>query len=329
MIGGKVYRKTTKGNVEDTSCIYKDNKTFCKKMASVLENVSGITLYNSSQAKFTLLDRKEIEETIISMTRSSDMVTKTFVGSKSQKNFLNELATYHEVLKILPNKKLHNLVPIIMYKQMPIFGLVLRYNNTTKTTYHLFSEGCSSKILEMEFTSKLFNKFAREISEVLDLMRSKGFCHNDLKPDNLYYCAKTDRFKIVDWGHASITTAKVFSSAHRGSMFFSHPLKLYLSGLPATISRRSMKLALLSGKEKWTQKLSSLTPLKSFGASSFNYIMDRFSNLSTVKLHNMYSPYYDGYSFALILVLLAEKNKFKAPKDVVDERLATFIPSYM
>jgi serine/threonine protein kinase len=329
MIGGKVYRKTTKGTVEDTSCIYKDSKTFCKHMSTVLENVSGLTLFNSANAKFTLSDKKEIDDVIISMTRSSDMVTKTFKGSQPLKNFLHELNAYHEVMKILPNKKHHNIAPIMQFKSMPIFGLVLRYKDSRKPTYHIFSEGCSIKVLDMEFTPKLFSKFAKDITEVLDTLRSKGYCHNDIKPDNLYYCATTDRFKIVDWGYASqMSTTKPLSSMQRGSMFYSHPLKLYLSGLPSSVARRSMQIASLTRKEKWTRKLNSMIPLKSFGASSFDYIVNRYSNLSSLKLHNMYAPFYDNYSFALLLILLAEKNNIKAPKDSIDEKLAPFMPSY-
>jgi hypothetical protein len=71
-----------------------------------------------------------------------------------------------------------------------------------------------------------------------------------------------------------------------------------------------------------------MIPLKSFGASSFDYIVNRYSNLSSLKLHNMYAPFYDNYSFALLLILLAEKNNIKAPKDSIDEKLAPFMPSY-
>ena len=67
---------------------------------------------------------------------------------------------------------------------------------------------------------ELVKKLQRQLRESLEFAHSKGYCHRDLRPDNVIYDVDKKVFVIIDWGLG----AKVNSSMHKydGGIDFFH-----------------------------------------------------------------------------------------------------------
>lgn len=328
--GGKFYGEGAKGRVEDTRCIFKDTKTFCKYINDVLSSIEKITLYHTLSSKVTLSKKIDIMHVIGLLGKNDITLTKTYKqGSIDVKEeFTRELQANTEISKHL-KPMYHTLKPAFVYKSLPVNGVCMMYTveSGLTPTYHLFTEACSTQPTDFKFTQTTFNKFVKEIKECLDSLHAAGWNHNDIKPDNMIYCARSNRFKVVDWGMSSSHKTKPFAFNETGTKYYNHPLMFYLAGIPAFVSRRLMAYSLLVGKHTWTKKLKTQDIVQSLSTSSFDYILSRYSKLNSKELHAKFAPHYDNYAFAITLLLLADKNNVKAPKDIVDKLLEPFMPS--
>lgn len=328
--GGKIYGEGNKGYVQDNRCIYKDPKTFCMFIDNTISFIEKITLYNTVSKKYIIDDVTKIQNILSEIVSNKNVVVKTFKGDEPKEQFFNEINANHRILKYLPNPLYHTIKPVISYKLKPIYALSIHYIDGTQSknvSYHIFSEGCSTQILDYKFTQQSFNKFVKDIKSALDSVHSRKFFHNDIKPANMIYCANSDRFKVIDWELGAVLPKKPYKWTETGGKFFCHPLKLYLAGTPNMIARRMMSLYVLYGKETWVKNLKSFPTLKKLTAFSFDYILDNYGNLSTIELQQKFGPYFDNWGLAISIILLADKNKVKAPKDIVNELLEPFMPN--
>lgn len=330
--GGKLYNQGhgKKLRVEDTRCIFRDSKTFCKYLDTVLNEIDKLVLYHSSTSKVTVTAKEDILKLVGALNKSEKVITKTYEGDDTHATFERELTANLTIISSL-KQTYHTLIPVFTWKGKPVYGISLVYKaEKAPSTFHLFSEACGTSVLEFKFTQTSFNKFVKELKESLDAIHDIGWNHNDINPENMVFCSQSNRFKIINWEFASVVPSKPYELARCGDKYFNHPLKFYLAGMPAFVAKKLMSYSLLVGKQGWSRKLKAQGIVQSLSASSFEYIVTRYGNhakLSNKELHARFDAFYDNYAFAICILLLADKHKVKASKEVVDELLKPFMPS--
>jgi serine/threonine protein kinase len=326
--GGEFYGEGMKGYVEDAACLKDDPKTFCAFLNLHKEDISKITLYNTSFDTMVLSKKDEISNIIDLIRTATKIVAKTFKGDNPSQYFKNELKASKLIADTLPDPKYHTIAPAFVYKKMPVYGFVIAYSSSKPTSYHIFSEGCSTQILDVRFDQKLYEKFIKDIKEGFDAIHEAGICHNDVKPDNMIFCPKSDKFKIIDWELATKfpKSPVSFRSGGLGPTMYNHPLKFYLGGLPAVAARRLTYYSMLLNKHCWVRNLKSYQNIKIFIQTSFDYILQVHASKNKQQLHRMFSPHYDNFGFALTIMFIAEKHKLQVPQDVLEGLLGPFIP---
>ena len=326
--GGKFYGEGMKGYVEDAPCIKDDKKTFCKYLYDNEKDIQKMTLYNVNLKRIIVTDPSEMQQIFALLKKAKSIVAKTFKGNQPVEYFKNELKASKIVASTLPDPSYHTIAPAFIYKKMPVYGLVIQYNSISKSkTYHIFSEGCSTQILDVKFDQKLFDKFVKDIKEGFDVIHKAGICHNDVKPDNMIYCPNSKRFKIIDWELASFFPKKPVEFNKCGTTLYNHPLKFYLGGLPSVVAKRLIGYSMLIGKHQWVKKLKSFDQVKAFAQTSLDHILKLHSDDTKNKIHKKYAKYYDNYAFALTIIFIADKHKLKPPTSLINELLQPFTPS--
>jgi len=322
--GGKFYGEGMKGYVEDARCIKDDDRTFCRWLESNQDEITKAELY--SNFKKLTIDATAFKTKVVPLIRSSkNIVAKTFKGENPKDYFLNELRASKIVAKTLPDHTYHTVAPGFVYDGMPVYGLVLHKKETT--TYHIFSEGCSTQILDVKFDQKLFDKFIKDILEGFDKIHAAGLYHNDVKPDNMIYCGATNRFKIIDWELAAKFSKTPTKYSQSGTTLYNHPMKFYIGGLPAFISRLLPSYSLVIGKHKWVKELKAWPHIKQFITNSFDFAVASNCHLTKEQLHKKFAPHYDNFAFALTILFLADKHQLKVPKGLVAKLMGPFVPS--
>jgi serine/threonine protein kinase len=326
--GGKFYGEGMKGYVEDAPCIKDDHKTFCKYFTDNQTDIAKVSLYNVDLKHIDVKEPSEITNILNMLKEAKTIVAKTFKGNNPVEPFKNELKASKIIASTLPNPDYHTIAPAFIYKKVPVYGMVIEYESAIKSkSFHIFSEGCSTQILNVKFDQKLFNKFVNDIKEGFDVIHKAGIYHNDVKPDNMIFCPKSNRFKIIDWELASFFPKKPINFRKCGTTLFNHPLKFYLGGLPSVIAKRLIEYSLLLGKHKWVSKCKSYPLVKAFAQTSFEHILSIHADKTKLQIHKLYAKFYDNYAFALTIILLADKHKLNVPKELIDDLLAPFIPN--
>lgn len=323
MKGGKTQRTFKKvSKVEDTQCIYNDKNTFCNFLTKVLDNVDAIHLFHKAVDDQTIVLGSDAKDMLVKLTSSKDSTfTKTFTNRKS---FEEELATIITVVDLI-DPLYHAYVPIVRPskvgssgKMKPAYGMSVHYKNKRKPTYHTFVDACDAYLDEMPLGDAQYKRLSSDLLEAVSVVNAKGYLINGLGHFNIGYFKDANRFKVLDWQYLQ----KVIDvKKHKGYLLYAHPLKSYIAGSSSVIAKQNMSLATLMGKNKWIRRLGSFQVMSAFGKASFEYITQlRESNKKWV-------PFFDNYSLAILLLIIAEKNNLKASKSVMDKLIEPFIPT--
>ncbi len=323
--GGKVYGQGMKGYVSDTACYKNDIHNFCYLFYSKIDSCKVVILYTDSE-KVNLKTYGDFNTLYTLLQNAQHTVTKTFNGKDPQMAFRNELRSNITITKIFQNKSHHTISPGFLWNNKPVYGMKI-VDNLNNASYHLFSEGCSIQIMHIKFTQPLFNKFVQDITDTLNVLQKFGYQHNDIKPDNMVFCKNSNRFKLIDWELTSHINNSMKNLEGMGNTLFNHPLKFYLSGLPAFVSKRLATFyAAKKKKYNWVSKLKTFHELHLLTTTSFDYILQTHPNDSLNKIHRLYSSYFDKYAFAQSVILLADKNRLQIPFHIVNNLLDPLLP---
>jgi len=234
-----------------------------------------------------------------------------FIGS-ARFNFKNEFKSIKQIYKFMKTKikDYTTIKPLFTYNDIDIYAL--SYNKN----YFIFQEKCFNTIDNIKFTQKEFNKMIKDIYNTLKLLQYNNFLHNDLKADNIIHCK--NKYKIIDWDK-SYNTRSIFKSLIvRGNFLFNHPYKFYNKGIPLFFYNflNSIFKEIDYKKIEWILNLKSFKIIEEKIEISINKLID-----NPPKNIN---KYYDNYSFALLIIFLAEKNNLTYPKEFVNNLLKPF-----
>ena len=317
---GSVYGRGLKGFVEDARCIKHDAETLCAKLQS--GTVTSIQLYGMKGRPIQVTNKQEIHT--IAQTLDSNVLIKSFHGPLAHKFFMDELSGFNQIHSIFNSMMdvFTTVKPGLKYADTSIYGVRIT-NMLGITSYHTFTEACSQTLDEITLTQAMYDKMCKDIHASLKAIHMHHYYHNDLKPDNVIYCPHRKRFKLIDWESSGTTLKTSTSFVFGGTIFFNHPLKFYLGGLPAFLCRNLMDAAsMFNPKFLWLRGMSVYDEYRTRTNASFDNIIA--SGLTHAQLHRQFSPHYDNYAFALILAFLADKHNLKPPKRIIQKLMAPF-----
>ena len=105
-----------------------------------------------------------------------------------------------------------------------------------------------------------------------------------------------------------------------GNFVFNHPIKFYSYGMPIFFYKIVYSIYLEYDKSpyEWLFDLRTFNYIKMVSIKSANYLINNNCDINELKKH------YDMYSFAILIVFLAEKNNLKFPAKFVNKLLAPF-----
>jgi len=322
------YGQGAKGWVQDTPCAKQDPITFCSYMIETLGTIKKIILLgNNEKKKIYVTGSSGFTKVIDCLKDAKNIVTKTFLGRNAKTAFENEFRSNMVIINEM-NKRYHTLSPGFEWKDdEPIYGMIVVRNDDSRM-YHLFSEGCSTQVLNIKFNQRLFNKFIKDISSILDKLQAIGYMHNDIKPDNMIFCKNSNRFKIIDWELVTSVKEPPLKFYNSGNTTFNHSIRFYLGGLPSFVAKQiQSEYGVKRPKYEWVAKLSSFKELNLIMKTSFDYLLKRHNDDKDRKtLYKTLAPHFDKWAFAQMIILLAEKHGLKYPKEKIQEYMAPFLP---
>jgi predicted RNA-binding protein associated with RNAse of E/G family len=309
MLGGK---NISEGYVGITMDVYNkyDNIDFYNIIKK--DNPKTVYLYGMNKTikinNINLLNYIENKENYI----AKKIKRGNFFIVSSRINFRNELNSIKKIFKFMKNKlqEYTTIKPLFTYNNIDIYALSYKKN------YFIFQEKCFNTLDKIKFTQKEFDKMIKDIHSSLELLQTNNFLHNDLKADNIIYC--NNKYKIIDWDKSYHTKFSFKSLFIRGNFLFNHPYKFYNKGIPLFLYNfLNFIFKKIDYKTiKWVLILKSFKIMEEKIAESIDYL-----------IHNPpknINKYYDNFSFALLIIFLAEKNNIKYSKEFVNNLLKPF-----
>jgi len=319
--GGKIINRGYKGIVMD---LYNKDKDDTNSLYNELKTANPDNLKLISIDETFKIPKNEIENVLKLMkTKADKTLVKKFVyvslffGS-NEKHFKNELDGYKQLISIF-GKDISKYTTVkrgFEYNNKDIYGISFNDN------YYIFLEKCYKTLENIQFTPKTLHKCVKEIIEMLDIMRTHNYIHNDIKPDNIILCK--NRFKLIDWESSNFikNQASTFINSKNGNLVFNHPIKFYRIGVPYSFYRYIYDAEMHT--YDYLTDLNSPTVITDLVYDSFNQVVDRYNKKGSSKDKDFYLKMADYYSFALVVIYMAEKNKIDYPKKVIDEILANY-----
>ena len=269
----------------------------------------------------------QYENVLKHLENKNNFIVKKFkrgniITGNAKNNFRNELKSIKKLSIIYKNKFSYytSLKPIFTYhfndinhKKMDIYAISYGYY------YFIFQEKCHKTVDNIDFTQEEFNKFINDIYESLLILQQNNFLHNDIKADNIIYC--NNKYKLIDWDISYIKYApfKSFIKGSGGNFIFNHPIKFYNLGLTLFIFKFFFIFFknLNYKSNKWLYELESFKIITEKSIESAEYLIKK-------NKKNTLTKYYDMYSFACVIICLAEKNNLEYPKEFVNKLLEPF-----
>ncbi len=228
---------------------------------------------------------------------------------ETKDNFNNELNGYKKLIKMFGDKvkKYTTIKEGFIYKNKKIYGIIFDDN------YYIFLEKCDNSIDNIQFTQKKFDKFTKNIMNILIILKKNNYLHNDIKPSNIVEC--NGNFKLIDWEISYNLSKQVngFYFSKNGNLLYNHPIKLYYTGVPYIINKLIFIFELLFDKDM--RKLKSPLKIRKLIDESFNYLN---------KNKFFYFKYSDFFAFALVHIYIAEKFNLKISSSLINPILNLF-----
>lgn len=313
MLGGKYISEGYKGltlelrNPNDNIDFYNLFKEEKPKKIILYGSNKKIKLNNSYEEILELLENK------------TDYIVKKFkrgniIMGNAKINFNNEMKSIKRLFKILGDKieEYTAIKPIFKYNNIKIYAL--SYSNR----FYIFQEKCFKTIDKIDFSQKEFNKMINDIYESLLILQKNNFMHNDIKADNIIYCH--NKYKLIDWelAYSVKHRYKSFFKGSGGNFLFNHPYKFYKLGIPLFIYNffNYIFKKIDNKSNSWIYKLKSFEIMNNKIKESVNYLIN--------KNNKNLNIYYDLFSFALLIIYLAEKNNCKYPIKLINSLFKPF-----
>lgn len=240
MLGGKKYGEGVYGVTYDFACKMNDNETLCKMLKE--RRVASVQLHSFDNS--VELDKPNEIRHFIRYIHNLDCcvakVFKSYMIGFDKKGFTEELEGMKTIYKIFgkETERETTLTSLKLYG----FNFVAVYIVFIDGShiYVTFSRKCESTLEQTPMSSRRLYRLAKNVLGTIGKMQEHRFAHCDIKPDNIIYCKRLKRFKLIDWGLANLLEE---DNRLAGTVMFGCPLAHYLSGYPAMLASRLMYMA--------------------------------------------------------------------------------------
>eukprot|EP00798_Chlamydomonas_sp_ICE-L_P002254 gene2254-biopygen10766 len=200
-----------------------------------------------------VLDKKNQGMTRVKLTTSGEKeqfcsnVLNTKVSDKFVCKDLNSAAAFNEEIRtaelLFRNVSASGLAKATTFSSIPfkrfnVVGIDLGGKDilSRDSGFYVFSLRCSMSAASKGISSDAnMDKFVRETLENFDVIHRAGIIHGDVKLDNMIYCAKDDRYRLIDWGktadHADMVARYVDNTRFGFVNNTSSPMAWFCSGM--------------------------------------------------------------------------------------------------
>ena len=254
MRGGRVYGKGAKGTTMDVQ-VDKDSNTLCTTISENEISENEITLYSSSSSKVVDDPRHFLD--FLCASNGRGVVAKVFTGrgvaskvftgrsvvakvfteadrDTAFASFMREINGIEKISRIYGSRALiekYTTVTSLTYLGFSFVGIAF-VGKLNSWKYATLSRGCDGDAESHPFENlDGVLRFASDVLESLVIVQKNNYGHLDIKPDNVIYCSKDHKFRLIDW---EMSKELKYSGRERyyTSPRVSSPLALYLSGIP-------------------------------------------------------------------------------------------------
>eukprot|EP00798_Chlamydomonas_sp_ICE-L_P012890 gene12890-biopygen12841 len=208
----------------------------------------------------------------------------------------------------------------ITFKRFNVVGIDLggKAILSRDSGFYVFSLRCSMSAASKVISSDAdMDKFVRETLENFNVIHRAGIIHGDVKLDNMIYCAKDDRYRLIDWGktadHADMLSRYVDNTRFGFVNNTSSPMAWFCSGLNYAASLVFMTMIVTRHMER----VAMCPPMRALVAhayTSFNlavrsilggnplFKLDKVTDKKLrLDLLDRYAQSFDLYDIGLIL----------------------------
>jgi serine/threonine protein kinase len=325
--GGRIFNHGYKGIVMSVYNISgRDKKTLYKEIEEKgKEDIQLIGINEKKRIRVVGDEINNILELIKDSGNTDDILVKKFVYASmfdsNENNFKNEMRGYLQLFRIFGRdvEKYTTMKAGFVYKGMKVYGIICKDN------YYVFLEKCNKTIEEIKFDNRMFYKMVKEIKEVLKILDDNKYIHNDIKPDNIIYCERVKRFKLVDWdlstSYRNKVNVKKITIFKNGSFIYNHPIKFENTGISYLMYDIGYKMETMnSDRYKYMRKLISPIMIKDKIRDNMSFVR----KINEEKGRGYYVKYYDKYSFALSILFMGECNNIHVDNKWVNNILSKF-----
>jgi serine/threonine protein kinase len=218
-------------------------------------------------------------------------------------SFHEEVMNMKTIYKIFKQdtEKLTTLTSLNLYGFNFIAAYIVFHDNTH--IYTTFTKRCDSDLEHTKMNNHLFKKLMRDLLIVLDRMQSNNFIHCDIKPDNIIYCKKNKKFKLIDWGMATYID---INKRLYGNIHCNMPLSAYIFGYPQAVASRLIYYANWKKNKEYFESPIFQEVYKVI-TSDFAEVMKR--QLTRLQLLELYGKKQDIFALGMTLAYLVAVHK--------------------
>ena len=160
----------------------------------------------------------------------------------------------------------------------------------------------------MKIDDDMLNRFINDITSSVKTMQSYDYAHCDIKPNNIIYCVKDKKFKLIDWELGRFLNFNKTKIYH-GTFYYSSPLAFYLSGFPFPLAKRITYYKNLYHNPEWAK-----SKIFRMLYAIMEYEFDMLHGMSKRRLFYKYKYQLDMHNVGMSIAYLVWKNNLDIDK---------------
>jgi serine/threonine protein kinase len=230
--GGRIYGEGAKGVVMDVPYAESDTNTLYEVLKDIA--VESITLIGSSRS-LRLSKETEIDELKEYLKGSKGVVCKIFKSrifhETPQEVMENEIEGMDGMIHIFKGElSKYTTIQFMEFYKFKFLGMIVK---TSKKKIHMtFNVGCADRADMINHTESSLKQMIEDVLETLVKIQKYNVIHTDIKPDNIVYCERDKRFKLIDW---ELSNSVKYGDRIHGSLALSSPIGMYVNGYGSSV----------------------------------------------------------------------------------------------
>lgn len=324
-VGGRIYGSGFYGVTMDAGHVAGDEHTLDSALKRASLEDTTFVLWLGPSKSVELKTESDVARLLKAVHKADDIVAKQrkmpaiSIGTSLQASFVDELTAVDAVRGAFgPHVERCSTLAPLSIKGLAdnVWGLETVNNRTQERTYYVFSTRCDLPINHLAFTPQMVVPFVSDILFGFAKLHAGGVFHNDVKFDNMIYCAKDQRYKLIDWG-SSGDRAYVAKRIIKGTRPINSPSPFAwraagLSSWAPTLMRHNVSMrymASLTFRPEFMAFLNDVHAAYDVELARFEAALPPGVSIDSDKgrklMIDTYAPSFDLFSFGFMLAYLA------------------------